>query len=112
MDEGHAATARRTSIPDLSFYDLAVVLNAACCELDTDSRLGVEVEFVPREAAQKVGLSNARVADDDHCTGERAGTAFGIACSRLVRARRAPCIMAHTLEKVVVVIVRACRTCG
>jgi hypothetical protein len=58
---------RRTSIPDLCLNDLAIVRDAARRKLDANRRLGVEVELVPRESAEQVGLADARVTDDHNC---------------------------------------------
>ena len=55
-----------SSIPDLSLDRLGIHLDRAGCELDTDSRLGVQVEFVPGESAQQVGLSDTRVTNKHH----------------------------------------------
>jgi len=58
----------RTRVPYLRLDDLAVVLDAARGEFDTDGRLGVEMELVARESAQQVRLANARVANDHDYT--------------------------------------------
>ena len=55
-----------SSIPDLSLDRLGIHLDRAGCELDTDSRLGVQIEFVPGESAQQVGLSDTRVTNKHH----------------------------------------------
>ena len=49
-------------VPDLSFDGLAVDLDAAGCEFDTDGGFAVEIEFVAGEAREEVGFSDARVA--------------------------------------------------
>lgn len=54
-------------IPNLCLDCLGVDLNRAGCELDTDGRLGVQVELVASESAQQIRLANARVTDKDHC---------------------------------------------
>ena len=41
-------------------------LDRSCGELDSDSRLGLEVELVPGEPGQKVGLTHPGVADQNH----------------------------------------------
>ena len=53
-------------VPDLGFDGLAVDADGAGRELDADGRFGVEVEFVAGESAEQVGLSDARVSDQDH----------------------------------------------
>ena len=62
-------------IPDLRFDGLGVDLDGASRKLDTDCRLGVEVELVAGESAQQVGFTNARVSDQDDC-GVLAGGAW------------------------------------
>ena len=42
-------------------------LHALGGELDADGGLGLQVELVPREAVQQVGLAHARVADKNNC---------------------------------------------
>ena len=59
------ARVRVTCVPNLRLDDLGIVLDAACGKLDTDGRLGVEVELVASEPAQQVGLAHARIANDD-----------------------------------------------
>jgi hypothetical protein len=59
-DGAIALLARR--IPDLCFDGLVVDLDAAGRELDADSGLAVEVEFVAGEAREQVGLADAGVA--------------------------------------------------
>lgn len=54
-------------IPDLSLDSLRIYLNGAGSEFDTDGGLGVQVELVTRETAQKVGLSDTRVSNKHHC---------------------------------------------
>jgi hypothetical protein len=65
-------------IPDLRFDGLSVDLDRASRKLDTNCRLGVEVELVAGESAQQVGFTNARVSDQDDC-----GMLAGGACERL-----------------------------
>jgi hypothetical protein len=60
-------------IPDLSLDGFGVDLDGAGGELDTDGRLGVEVELVASESAQQVGFTNARVSDEDDCGGSAGG---------------------------------------
>lgn len=52
-----------SSIPNLCLDSLGVDLDGARGELDTDGGLGVEVELVASESAEKVGFTNARVSD-------------------------------------------------
>jgi len=54
-----------SSVPNLRLYGLAIDRDGACRKLNPDGRLGLEVELVPREAREKVGLSDARVTDED-----------------------------------------------
>lgn len=55
-----------SSIPDLSLDRLGIHLDRAGCELDTDSRLGVQVEFVAGEPTQQVRFTNTRVTNQHH----------------------------------------------
>lgn len=50
-------------VPDLSFDGLGVDLDGAGCELDPDSRLAVEIEFVAGEAGEQVRFSNAGISN-------------------------------------------------
>ena len=59
--------ARR--VPDLRLYSLRVDLDRSRRELDANSRLGIEIEFVTSESAEKVGLSDTRVSDENHFEG-------------------------------------------
>lgn len=54
------------SIPDLGLDGLGVNLDRPGRELDADGRLRVQVELVTGETAEKVGLSDARVSDQDN----------------------------------------------
>lgn len=58
-------------IPDLGFDRLGVDLDGPGGELDTDGRLGVEVELVSSESAEKIGFSDSRVSDQHDCKDER-----------------------------------------
>ena len=49
-------------VPDLRLDGLAVNLDAAGREFDTDGGFAVEVEFVAGEAREQVGFADARVA--------------------------------------------------
>ena len=53
-------------VPNLGLDDLAVDLEAAGGELDTDGGLGLEAELVLGEAGEEVGLADAGVADEHH----------------------------------------------
>lgn len=53
-------------IPDLSLDGLVVDLDAAGGELDADSGLAVEVEFVAGETREKVGFTNTGVSNEDN----------------------------------------------
>ena len=53
------------SVPNLCLDSLGINLDRPCSELDADGRLGIEVELIAGEPAQQVGLSNARVADQN-----------------------------------------------
>lgn len=52
-------------VPDLSLDGLCVDLDAAGGELNANGRLGVEVELVASETAQKVGFTDAGVSNQD-----------------------------------------------
>jgi hypothetical protein len=53
-------------IPNLRLDGFGVNLDRSGGKLDTDSRLGVEVEFVSSESAEKIGLSDSRVSNQDN----------------------------------------------
>ena len=53
-------------IPDLRLDRLSFRLHGSCRKFYANGRLGVEVEFVSREAGQKIRLSDTRIADKDH----------------------------------------------
>lgn len=57
-------------VPDLRLDGLGVYGDGSCCELDTDGRLGIEIELIACETAEKVGFTNARVSDEDDCKNE------------------------------------------
>lgn len=57
-----------SGIPDLRLDGLGVDLDRARGELDTDGGLGVQVELVTGEPTKQVGLSDARVSNQDHCS--------------------------------------------
>lgn len=57
-------------IPNLRLDGLGVDLDGASRELDTDGRLGVQVELVAGESAQQVGLADTGVSDEDNCIGK------------------------------------------
>lgn len=54
------------SIPYLSLDCFGVNLDGSGREFDADGGFRIEIEFVARETAEKIGLSNARVSDQDH----------------------------------------------
>ena len=54
-----------SSVPNLCLDGLGVDLDGARGELDTDGGLGVEVELVASESAEKVGFTNTRVSDQN-----------------------------------------------
>jgi hypothetical protein len=56
--------ARR--IPDLSFDDLPIDIDAARRELDPNGRLRLQAELVAGESGEEVGFANARVSDEDN----------------------------------------------
>lgn len=113
-----ARALRRTSVPNLRLDDLAVVLDTPGGELDANGRLGVEVELVARESAQQVGLSDARVADDDHCRVRQAASASevcaqpgsGAPSGRRAGSEGGGVVCPSTLEQIVVVVI--CTRCG
>ena len=53
-------------IPNLGLDGLCVNLDGSRGKLDTDGRLGVEVELVTGESTQQVRLSDTRVSDQHH----------------------------------------------
>lgn len=64
---GDGAVAFLTSsIPDLRLDGLGVDLNGSRGELDTDGGLGVEVELVSGESAEKVGFTDTGVSDQNN----------------------------------------------
>jgi len=54
-----------TCIPYLCFYRLVFCLNALCRKLDTNRTLGFQIELVPRESREQVGLAYAGVSDQN-----------------------------------------------
>ena len=56
-----------SGIPNLRLDGFGVNLDRTGGELDTDGGLRVEVELVSGKSAEKVGLSNTRVSDQDDC---------------------------------------------
>lgn len=63
-----AVTLLTGGIPNLGLDRLGVDLDRTGGEFDADGGLGVEVELVTGESAQKVGLANAGVSDQDDCS--------------------------------------------
>ena len=55
----------------LSHANKIIYLYTSGGKLHANRGLGVEVELVAREAREQVGLSDARIADDDDCKTER-----------------------------------------
>lgn len=58
-------------VPDLRLDRLCINLDAPGRKLDTDGRLGVEVELVAGESAQQVGFTDSRVSDEHDWRKER-----------------------------------------
>lgn len=56
-------------VPNLCLDGLCVDLNRPGCKFDADGGLGVEIEFVSSESAEKVGFTDARVTNQDDCSG-------------------------------------------
>jgi hypothetical protein len=56
------------SIPNLCLDGFGVDLDASRSKFYTDCRLGIQVELVTCESAQKVGLSDTGVSDKDNWT--------------------------------------------
>lgn len=75
-------------IPDLRLNGLGVDLDRTGSELDADGRLGIEIELVARESAQQVGLSDARVSDQDDCEGNLSVSLGLVGWRRGKRGRR------------------------
>jgi hypothetical protein len=66
VGRGNSAVALLSRrIPNLGLDGLRIDLDGPGTELDADGGLGVEVELVAGESAEKVGLSDARVSDQD-----------------------------------------------
>jgi hypothetical protein len=55
-------------VPDLCLDGLGVDLDRSCGKLDADRRLGVQVELISGESTEQVGLSDARISDQDDYT--------------------------------------------
>ncbi|KAK1248098.1 hypothetical protein MKX07_000986 [Trichoderma sp. CBMAI-0711] len=64
-----AITLLTGRVPNLRLDRLGVDLDRSGGELDTDGGLGVEVEFVTGESAEKIGLSDSRVSNQDNYQG-------------------------------------------
>lgn len=60
-----SVTFLTSSIPDLRFDRLRVDLDGSSCELNTDRRLRIKVEFVPGKTTQQVGLADTGVSDQN-----------------------------------------------
>ena len=61
-------------VPNLSFDGLRVNLDGSRGKLDTDGRLGIEVELISGESTQKVGFADTRVTDKHDCMEGLAGS--------------------------------------
>lgn len=59
-----------SGIPYLCLNGFGVDLDGAGCKFYAYCALGVEVEFIASETGEEVGLSDARVSDEDHCLRE------------------------------------------
>lgn len=55
-----------TCIPYLSLDRLIVYLDTTCCELNTNSTFGFEIEFITSETSQKVGFANAGITNQNN----------------------------------------------
>jgi hypothetical protein len=64
-----AVSLLASCVPNLSLDGFCVHLNGSGSEFDADGRLGVQVELVASESAQKIGFTDARVSDKDNCGG-------------------------------------------
>ena len=53
-------------VPDLSFNDLSIYIDASGCKLHSNGRLRFEAKLIARESRQKVRLPDARVTDQDN----------------------------------------------
>ena len=62
-------------VPDLGLDGLAVDLDAARGEFDSDGGFAVEVEFVAREAGEEVGFADAGITYQHHLEEE-----LGVTC--------------------------------
>ena len=72
-------------VPDLRLDGLCVDLNGSGGKFDANSGLGVEIELVARESAQKVGLSDPGISDEHDCGGlarEVSGRGVGVPLKR------------------------------
>src|SRR4051812_6225 len=72
--DGAAVVGRRDSavtfltgrVPNLGLDGLVVDLDGPCRELDTDRRLGLEIELIAGETTQEIGFADTRVSDENH----------------------------------------------
>ena len=81
-------------IPNLSLDRLGVDLDGSGGELDADGGLGVYVELISSETTEQVGLSDARVSNQNNC-----GEAV-LACIARRGRRRSECLeVSITLEE-------------
>jgi len=44
-------------------------LNRSGCKFDADGGFGIEIEFVSGESAEEVGFTDARITNQDDCSG-------------------------------------------
>ena len=61
-----SVTFLSSRVPDMSFDGFGVDLDGARCELDSDCRLGVQIELISGESTQQVGLPDTRVSNKHH----------------------------------------------
>jgi hypothetical protein len=82
------------SVPDLCLDGLGVDLDRPGGKLDADGGLGVYIELISSETAEQVGLSDARVSNQNNC-GKAA-----LACIAMGGRRGNECLeVSITLEK-------------
>ena len=62
-----AITLLSCCVPNLCLDGLSINFDAAGSKLNANGGLGLEVELVPCEAGEQVGLADARVANQDDC---------------------------------------------
>ena len=57
-------------IPNLGLDRLGINLKGTGSELDTNRRLGIQVELISCKTAQQIGLSNTGITDKNNCIGK------------------------------------------